>query len=166
MTKRIGACWSSSLLAARPSASRGLAVAGRPRADCEDIVQETLLAMHLKRDTWDETQPLQPWLRAIAHHKLVDHRRRRGFPDHVDIDDHAETLAGAGGGGGGERRCAADVGQACPTASGGSWKEHLHRGAECPGRRRPLGHERGRRARYASIAPCGRWPMPIARQRS
>lgn len=72
---------------------RGLAVAGRPREDCEDIVQETLLAMHLKRDTWDETQPLEPWLRAIARHKLVDHLRRRGFTDHVDIDDHVGTLA-------------------------------------------------------------------------
>jgi RNA polymerase sigma-70 factor (ECF subfamily) len=72
---------------------RGLAAAGRPRADSEDIVQETLLAMHLKRDTWDETQPLEPWLRAIARHKLVDHLRRRGFADHVDIDDHLGTLA-------------------------------------------------------------------------
>lgn len=77
----------------RSVASRGLAAAGRPHADCEDIVQETLLAMHLKRDTWDERQPLQPWLRAIARHKLVDHLRRRGFTDHVDIDDHADTLA-------------------------------------------------------------------------
>lgn len=77
----------------RTVASRGLAAAGRPNADCEDIVQETLLAMHLKRDTWDETQPLQPWLRAIARHKLVDHLRRRGFTDHVDIDDHADALA-------------------------------------------------------------------------
>jgi RNA polymerase sigma-70 factor (ECF subfamily) len=77
----------------RGVASRSLAAAGRPRADCEDVVQETLLAMHLKRDTWDETQPLQPWLRAIARHKLVDHLRRRGFTDHIDIDEHAETLA-------------------------------------------------------------------------
>ena len=77
----------------RAVASRGLAAAGRPNADCEDIVQETLLAMHLKRDTWDETQPLQPWLRAIARHKLVDHLRRRGFTDHVDIDGHSDTLA-------------------------------------------------------------------------
>ncbi|MBS0521436.1 MAG: sigma-70 family RNA polymerase sigma factor [Proteobacteria bacterium] len=72
---------------------RGLAAAGRPQADGEDIVQETLLAMHLKRETWNPTQPLQPWLRAIARHKLVDHLRRRGFTDHVDIDDHADTLA-------------------------------------------------------------------------
>ncbi|SKA39460.1 RNA polymerase sigma-70 factor, ECF subfamily [Enhydrobacter aerosaccus] len=77
---------------------RGLAAAGRPHADGEDIVQETLLAMHLKRETWDTTQPLEPWLRAIARHKLVDHLRRRGFTDHVDIDDHAGTLAAPGGG--------------------------------------------------------------------
>ncbi|MFZ5780256.1 MAG: sigma-70 family RNA polymerase sigma factor [Pseudomonadota bacterium] len=77
----------------RVVARRGLAAAGRPREDSEDIVQETLLAMHLKRDTWDETQPLEPWLRAIARHKLVDHLRRRGFTDHVDIEDHVETLA-------------------------------------------------------------------------
>lgn len=77
----------------RSVARRGLTAAGRPREDCEDIVQETLLAMHLKRDTWDERQPLEPWLRAIARHKLVDHLRRRGFADHVDIDDHIDTLA-------------------------------------------------------------------------
>lgn len=70
---------------------RGLASAGRSAADCEDIVQETLLAMHLKRDTWDETRPIAPWLRAIARHKLADYLRRRGFADHVDIDDHADA---------------------------------------------------------------------------
>ena len=77
----------------RGVARRGLVRAGRGVEDCEDVVQETLLAMHLKRDSWDETQPLEPWLRAIAHHKLVDHLRRRGFRDHVDLADLAETLA-------------------------------------------------------------------------
>jgi RNA polymerase sigma-70 factor (ECF subfamily) len=72
---------------------RGLVSAGRGTADCEDVVQEALLAMHLKRDTWDETQPIEPWLRAIARYKLVDHLRRRGFHDHVDIDEHADRLA-------------------------------------------------------------------------
>jgi RNA polymerase sigma-70 factor (ECF subfamily) len=71
---------------------RGLVSAGRGTADCEDVVQEALLAMHLKRDTWDEAQPLEPWLRAIARYKLVDHLRRRGVHDHVDIDDHAGSL--------------------------------------------------------------------------
>jgi len=74
---------------------RGLTSAGRGAADGEDIVQETLLAMHLKRDTWDETQPLGPWLRAIARHKLADHLRRRGFHDHFDIDDFADSPAAA-----------------------------------------------------------------------
>lgn len=54
--------------------------------------------MHLKRDTWDEAQPLEPWLRAIARHKLIDHLRRRGFTDHVDIEDHVEVLAAPGSG--------------------------------------------------------------------
>lgn len=66
---------------------RGLARTGRGMEESEDIVQETLLAMHLKRDTWDEARPIEPWLRAIARHKLADHLRRRGFRDHVDIDD-------------------------------------------------------------------------------
>jgi len=72
---------------------RGLVRAAMGVEDSEDIVQETLLAMHLKRDSWDDSQPLEPWLRAIAHHKLVDQLRRRGFREHLDIDDHAETLA-------------------------------------------------------------------------
>lgn len=72
---------------------RSLAAAGRRVDDSEDIVQEALLAMHLKRDTWDEMQPLEPWLRAIARHKLVDHLRRGGVADHVDIEDLIDSLA-------------------------------------------------------------------------
>lgn len=72
---------------------RGLVRTGCGVEDSEDIVQETLLAMHLKRETWDDSQPIEPWLRAIAHHKLVDHLRRRGIRQHLDIDDHIETLA-------------------------------------------------------------------------
>lgn len=60
--------------------------------DAEDIVQETLLAMHLKRHTWDEARPLLPWVRAIARNKLIDHVRRRGQLVHLPIDDMAETL--------------------------------------------------------------------------
>ena len=39
--------------------------------DVEDIVQETLLAMHLKRHTWIEDKPLLPWVRAISRNKLL-----------------------------------------------------------------------------------------------
>jgi RNA polymerase sigma-70 factor (ECF subfamily) len=61
--------------------------------DAEDVVQETLLAVHLKRHTWDEARPLLPWVRAIARNKLVDHLRRRGRHVHLSIDDMTETLA-------------------------------------------------------------------------
>jgi RNA polymerase sigma-70 factor (ECF subfamily) len=81
----------------RPVVRHGLAAAGRGPEDGEDIVQETLLAMHLKRDTWDAAQPLEPWLRAIARYKLIDHLRRRGFSDHLDIDDVADALEASTG---------------------------------------------------------------------
>jgi RNA polymerase sigma-70 factor, ECF subfamily len=77
----------------RAGARRGLARAGRGPEDAEDIVQETLLAIHLKRHTWDESQPLEPWVRAIAHHKLVDGLRRRGFRQHLPIEDYEEILS-------------------------------------------------------------------------
>lgn len=77
----------------RAMARRGLARTGRGSEDAEDIVQETLLAIHLKRHTWDERQPLEPWVRAIAHHKLVDVLRRQGFREHVDIADYADVLS-------------------------------------------------------------------------
>lgn len=60
--------------------------------DVEDIVQETLLAMHLKRHTWVESKPLLPWIRAIAHNKLVDHLRRSGRGEQFPIDAFDELL--------------------------------------------------------------------------
>ncbi len=80
--------------ALRAFAGRGLARAGASGADAEDIVQETLLALHLKRQTWDEAGPLSPWLYAIARHKLIDALRRRGRRIEVSIDDFAEVLPG------------------------------------------------------------------------
>jgi RNA polymerase sigma-70 factor (ECF subfamily) len=77
----------------RPVTRRGLARAGRSVADAEDVVQDILLAVHLKRHTWDAAQPLGPWVRAIARHKLVDALRRRGARADVPIEDFAETLA-------------------------------------------------------------------------
>lgn len=44
--------------------------------DPEDIVQETLLAIHLKRHTWRRDAPVGPWLYAIARFKLIDAFRR------------------------------------------------------------------------------------------
>lgn len=61
--------------------------------DTEDVVQETLLALHLKRHTWDEHQPLLPWVGAIARHKTIDSIRRRGKRVSVPIDDFSDILA-------------------------------------------------------------------------
>jgi RNA polymerase sigma factor (sigma-70 family) len=77
----------------RGLAKRGFARYGLGPEEVEDIVQETLLALHLKRHTWDERRPLLPWARAIAHNKLVDNLRRRGRQQEVPIDDLAPVLA-------------------------------------------------------------------------
>ena len=77
----------------RVVASRGFSRSGLGSEDVEDVVQETLLAVHLKRHTWDESKPLLPWVRAIAHNKLVDNLRRRGRHVHVPIEDFSDTLA-------------------------------------------------------------------------
>jgi RNA polymerase sigma-70 factor (ECF subfamily) len=61
--------------------------------DPEDIVQETLLAIHMKRHTWRNDAPIMPWLYAIARHKLVDAFRRRGRQVEIEIGEVAHTLA-------------------------------------------------------------------------
>lgn len=88
------------LLAALAPALRGYSRRAFTRSglnsdEVEDVVQETLLAVHLKRHTWDEHQPLLPWVKAIARNKVIDALRRRGGGIHVAIDEVSETLADA-----------------------------------------------------------------------
>src|SRR3546814_13079632 len=61
--------------------------------DPEDIVQETLLAIHMKRHTWRDDAPVTPWLYAIARYKLIDAFRRRGRRMEVEVGEIAESLA-------------------------------------------------------------------------
>jgi RNA polymerase sigma-70 factor (ECF subfamily) len=42
----------------------------------DDVVQETLLAVHGARQTYDSTRPFGPWFYAIASSRLVDALRR------------------------------------------------------------------------------------------
>jgi RNA polymerase sigma-70 factor (ECF subfamily) len=79
----------------RAAARRGLARAGQPVDQSEDIVQDILLAVHLKRHTWDANAAFAPWLFAIARNKLIDTLRRKGRRIFVNIDDFAEILPGA-----------------------------------------------------------------------
>ncbi len=62
-------------------------------ADVEDVVQETLLAIHLKRATWDPSQKVTPWVMAIARHKSIDAMRRRGVRRAENIEDFEAVLA-------------------------------------------------------------------------
>jgi RNA polymerase sigma-70 factor, ECF subfamily len=76
----------------RAEVRRGFARYGRGQADVEDVVQETLLAIHLKRETWRTDEPITPWVRAIARNKLIDSMRRGGRRINVPIDDVIDIL--------------------------------------------------------------------------
>ncbi|MGO4908502.1 sigma factor-like helix-turn-helix DNA-binding protein [Pseudorhodobacter sp. W20_MBD10_FR17] len=62
-------------------------------AGCEDVMQEVLLAIHLKRHTWKPDTPARPWLYAIARYKVVDAFRARGNRIDIPIEDFADALA-------------------------------------------------------------------------
>src|SRR5687767_15320722 len=63
--------------------------------EVEDLVQETLLAVHNQRHTYDAGQPLTAWVHAIARYKLVDLLRRRAAREALGqpLDDEQEWLA-------------------------------------------------------------------------
>ena len=65
--------------------------------DIEDLVQETLLAVHNKRHTYDPSQPVTTWMVAIARYKLVDLLRARAGREalHDPLDDDLDELASA-----------------------------------------------------------------------
>jgi RNA polymerase sigma-70 factor (ECF subfamily) len=58
----------------------------------EDVGEEVVLALHLKRSTWVRGTPVAPWVAAIARNKLVDALRRRGQRVEVSIESVIETL--------------------------------------------------------------------------
>jgi RNA polymerase sigma-70 factor (ECF subfamily) len=66
-------------------------------ADVEDLVQETLLAIHNSRATWRPAQTVTAWLHAIARYKLIDALRFRSTRAAIDLplgdDEAAESLA-------------------------------------------------------------------------
>ena len=68
---------------------------GAPEGEVEDIVQEVLLTIHLKRGTWDQSRPIGPWVAAITRNKLIDVLRRRGRHISVPIEDVIDALPAA-----------------------------------------------------------------------
>lgn len=82
------------LIAKRLRQFYGRRLQGKP-SEVEDLVQETLLALHLKRDTYDTGSPLSAWVFAIARYKLVDmwrkHGRQDAFNDSLDELDEQDV---------------------------------------------------------------------------
>jgi RNA polymerase sigma factor (sigma-70 family) len=65
---------------------------GAPEDEVEDLVQEVLLTIHLKRGTWDQSRPIGPWVAAITRNKLIDVLRRRGRHMTVPIEDFVDSI--------------------------------------------------------------------------
>jgi RNA polymerase sigma-70 factor (ECF subfamily) len=63
--------------------------------EVEDLVQETLLAIHNQRHTFDPAQSLTAWVHAIARYKLIDVFRRRAREDFLTapLDDALAVLS-------------------------------------------------------------------------
>lgn len=60
----------------------------------EDLVQETLIAIHQRRGTYDPGQPLTAWVFGIARYKLIDEYRRVRRRAAVPLDEAPELFAG------------------------------------------------------------------------
>lgn len=80
-----------SQLAVRLRAYFGRRVAAA--ADVEDLVQETLIAIHNRRDTYDSAQPLTAWVFALARYKMIDSFRRAAVRRHTPLDEVEAVLA-------------------------------------------------------------------------
>ncbi|EJL31879.1 sigma-70 family RNA polymerase sigma factor [Novosphingobium sp. AP12] len=69
-----------------------------PPGEVDDAVQETLLAVHRRRHTYDPQYPLAPWLAAIAKNKWVDQLRSLGrrplgeLTDEMAVGDHEASV--------------------------------------------------------------------------
>jgi len=62
--------------------------------EVEDLVQESLIAVHNQRHTYDPDQPLTAWVVALARYKLIDLLRRRSRHDLLNdpLDEDGEQL--------------------------------------------------------------------------
>lgn len=58
--------------------------------DIDDLVQDTLIAVHHRRTSYDRDRPFSAWLFSIARYKSIDHFRR--IRRHVPIDDIEHLL--------------------------------------------------------------------------
>lgn len=58
-----------------------------PPSMVDDAVQDTLLAVHEKRHTFNPSQKFGPWIAAIARYKWIDRLRAASRADDTPLDD-------------------------------------------------------------------------------
>lgn len=72
-----------------------------PPSFVEDAVQDTLIAIHEKRHTYDPGRPFKPWLIAVARYKWIDRLRAMGrtateeLPEEIAVGDHESSVTSA-----------------------------------------------------------------------
>ncbi|MDR6848821.1 MAG: sigma-70 family RNA polymerase sigma factor [Sphingomonas sp.] len=69
-----------------------------PPAMVDDAVQDTLIAIHEKRHTYDPERPFKPWLMAVARYKWIDRLRSMSrsrteeLPEEIAVEDHERNV--------------------------------------------------------------------------
>lgn len=72
-----------------------------PPSSVEDAVQETLIAIHAKRHTYDPVRPFGPWLAGVARYKWIDRLRMAArhaadeLPESLGVADHEAAVTSA-----------------------------------------------------------------------
>ncbi|MDQ2891982.1 MAG: sigma-70 family RNA polymerase sigma factor [Pseudomonadota bacterium] len=69
-------------------------------AAVEDLVQDSLIAIHTRRASYDTARPFTAWAYAIARYKLIDHFRRQrvtvpveGLEDMLAVEGFEDAVA-------------------------------------------------------------------------
>ena len=78
-----------------------------PGLDAEDLVQETLIAVHSRRATYDPGQPFTAWAYAIARYKLIDALRRARLHLRAPAEEADALFSAPGAAGGAQAAMAA-----------------------------------------------------------
>src|SRR5258707_1122186 len=63
------------------------------RGAAEDAVQETLIAIHARRATYDPALPFTAWVYGIARYKLIDEYRRARRRPTVPLEDAGDLFS-------------------------------------------------------------------------
>jgi len=72
-----------------------------PPAMIDDAIQDTLIAVHEKRHTYDPSRPFGAWIAAIARYKWIDALRSlkakatEVLDDDIPVPDHEEAITSA-----------------------------------------------------------------------